>query len=104
MKRKNEAEQLLREGLGVLPDEALLNHVLGLALVRQQRISEAIDYLGRAANSAEATPRYALVYVVALKSAGQVEAARRSVQDALRRFGPVPELQQLASELETEGQ
>ncbi|MEJ2139830.1 MAG: multiheme c-type cytochrome [Gammaproteobacteria bacterium] len=102
--RESEAEQLLREGLVVLPDEALLNYVLGLALVRQQRISEAVDYLGQAANSAEATPRYALVHVVALNSAGQVEAARRSVQDALRRFGPVPELQQLASELETDGQ
>jgi tetratricopeptide (TPR) repeat protein len=97
--RESEAEKVLRQALLAVPDQPVLNHALGLSLIRQQRTAEAIDYLGQAANSPAADPRYALVYAMALNGTDQQEAARLYLQDAIRRFGPLPELQQLASEL-----
>jgi predicted Zn-dependent protease len=53
---------------------------------------EALTELRQAAQSSEATPRYALVYAVALNSLGQHDESVRFLEQALQRFGDEPEL------------
>jgi Flp pilus assembly protein TadD len=75
--READGLKVLREGLAEFPADAALHHALGLALVRSQRLPEAIRELERAAQLAPNSARYAYVYAVALKSAGKpLEAVR----------------------------
>jgi predicted CXXCH cytochrome family protein len=83
--REREAENLLRAGLGRVPDQAALEHALGLSLVRQQRLEEALEWLGRAARHDPGQARFSYVYGVALQSAGQVEKALAVLDEAHRR-------------------
>jgi tetratricopeptide (TPR) repeat protein len=79
-----QAEQTLREGLAVQPDDAILHHALGMSLVRSGRHSQAMLELKRAA---ELTPsaRFSHDYGVALHSAGRVSDAVRTLETALAR-------------------
>jgi len=90
--QEQESEAILRQGLIVIPNQSDLHHALGLALVRQQRTPEALTQLQQAALSSAATPRYALVYAVALNSLGQHEESVKFLEQALLRFGDEPEL------------
>jgi tetratricopeptide (TPR) repeat protein len=83
--RDDEAERVLRAGLVQVGDSAELSHALGLTLVRQRRNPEAIAELARAAELAPESARYAYVYGIALHSTGEVERARRVLDDAYRR-------------------
>jgi tetratricopeptide (TPR) repeat protein len=83
--RDDEAERVLRTGLARVGDNAELSYALGLTLVRRGRSSEAIAEFARAAELAPESPRYAYVYGIALNSAGEVERARRVLDDAYRR-------------------
>jgi tetratricopeptide (TPR) repeat protein len=83
--RDDEAERVLRTGLAQVGDSAELLHTLGLTLVRQGRTPAAIVELARAAELAPESPRYAYVYGIALHSTGEVERARRVLDDAYRR-------------------
>jgi tetratricopeptide (TPR) repeat protein len=83
--REDEAERVLRAGLARVGDSAELIYALGLALVRQGKISAAIVELARAAELAPETPRYAYVYGVALNSAGESDRARIVLDEAYRR-------------------
>lgn len=75
MDREADAEQVLRDGLVIVPDSAALTHALGLALVRANRPDEALALLRSATELEPSKPRYAYVYGVALNSlASQVEA------------------------------
>jgi tetratricopeptide (TPR) repeat protein len=91
-KRESDAEAVLREGLEAIPDDAYLHHSLGLALVRQNRLQDALPELKIAADSPDAAPRFALVYALALDGLGQPEAASAYLASALQRFGNDPEL------------
>jgi Flp pilus assembly protein TadD len=77
-----EGERVLRRGLTVTPNNADLNHALGLALVRRQRLAEALGPLGRAADLDAGNPRNAYVYGVALKDAGRMDAALSVLEKA----------------------
>jgi tetratricopeptide (TPR) repeat protein len=83
--RDDEAERVLRTGLAQVGDSAELSYALGLTLVRQGRSPAAIAEFARAAELAPESPRYAYVYGIALNSAGEVERARRVLDDAYRR-------------------
>jgi tetratricopeptide (TPR) repeat protein len=70
-----EAEKILRQGLIAVPRDPGIHHALGLTLVRQKRMPEALQELKKAAELPPDRPRYAYVYGVALDSVGQTDRA-----------------------------
>ncbi len=81
--RDADAETTLREGLVQMPDDATLHHVLGLTLVRLQRVDEALVALARAAQLVPANARFAYVYAVGLHSSGKTPQALEEIDRAL---------------------
>jgi tetratricopeptide (TPR) repeat protein len=79
------AEQVLREALDRRPDAAAARHALGLVLVRQRRLPEAVSELGRAAALDPGNARYAYVHAVALFDSGRRPEALRAIDAALAR-------------------
>jgi tetratricopeptide (TPR) repeat protein len=73
--READAEATLRRGLLVAPRDATLHEALGLSLVRQQRVRDALPELAKAAELAPQSPRYAYVYAIALNDSGDPRAA-----------------------------
>ncbi len=80
-----EGELLLRRALGIDPSSAEAWHALGLSLVRQKHLDEALVMLGRAAKLRPENPRFAYVYAVALADGGKLEAALAALRSGLRR-------------------
>jgi Flp pilus assembly protein TadD len=76
------AEQVLREGIAAYGDSGDLRHALGLSLVRQERMAEALPELRQAAKHSPDNARYVYVYAVALNTAGQARAALMVLQGA----------------------
>lgn len=68
-----------------MPDNAELNHALGLNLVRQRRSVDALPKLARAAAIDPANARYAYVHAVALNSAGRTDEAIKALEASLGR-------------------
>ena len=66
-------------------DNPALLHALGLVMVRQKRVREAIELLGAAARLAPGNPRYGYVYAVALNSDGRKSEALRTLEAVLAR-------------------
>jgi len=66
---------LLEEGIAAAPKAAALHHALGLALVRDQRLADAVPPLQRASELAPDDARYGYVYAVALKETEGVARA-----------------------------
>ena len=85
--KETEAEGTLRRGLAAAPGDAGLQHALGLSLVRQKRMPEALAELERAANAPPQRPRYVYVWAVALDSVGQTEKAIAVLSAAERKHG-----------------
>jgi tetratricopeptide (TPR) repeat protein len=85
--RDAEGEQVLRDGLGVVPapGQPALQHALGLQLVRAKRYDRAMTWLRLAAEGEPDNARYAFVYGVALHDTGQVADGRRVLERAARR-------------------
>lgn len=79
------AIQLLQTGLAEVPENAALQHALGLALTRERRYDEAIDALGRAANNDPRNARYAFVHGVALFDTGRKREGVAALEKALQR-------------------
>jgi predicted CXXCH cytochrome family protein len=81
--REAEGEQVLRDILKQDPRSAAAHHALGLLLVRQKRMPEAMPELEAAARLAPESARYGYVYAVGLDGAGRrkqaIEALERSV-------------------------
>lgn len=72
----------MRTALARLPDNADLHHALGLNLVRQGRVSDALPELARSAALDPSNPRYAFVHAVALNSAGWTDDALAILKDS----------------------
>lgn len=72
--RDGEGETLLRRAVAIAPDSAEAHHALGLLLVRQRRLDDAIVELTRAA-TLRPTARNAYVLGIALHSSGQTARA-----------------------------
>jgi Tfp pilus assembly protein PilF len=83
--RDGDGERVLMAALARLPDDAVLNHALGLLRIRQQRYTEAADLLARAATAAPASPRYAFVAGLALIRSGRDRDADRVLHAARAR-------------------
>ena len=75
----------LRAALQADPANSAAYHALGLSLVRQQRLREAIPELAQAAQLRPDVPRYAYVYGVALHEASQVQQAIQVLTEAHQR-------------------
>jgi predicted CXXCH cytochrome family protein len=83
--REDSVIQTLREALRVDPGNGAAHHALGLSLVRQQRLRDAIPELAQAAQLRPDLPRYAYVYGVALHETGQVPRALQVLTEAQAR-------------------
>lgn len=83
--RDADAEPILRDALARTPENPSLLHALGLVLVRERRMREAIDSLGAAARHGPDNPRHGYVYAVALHDAGRRQEALRELEGVLRR-------------------
>ena len=69
--RDADGEKTLRQALALDPQNATVHHALGLLLIRQKRLPEALAALAEAARLGEDNPRYGYVYAVALNSTDQ---------------------------------
>lgn len=83
--REAEAERLLRRTLVADPDAAIAHHALGLSLVRQKQLQEALAALKAASDVDAGNARFAFVYAVALRSAGKPSEARNVLEAAFAR-------------------
>lgn len=83
--KEEDAERALRAALEVDRDNAEAREALGLALVRQKRLPEAVRELARAADLRPEVARYAYVYAVALHEAGDRGGAIEALTKAHRR-------------------
>ena len=84
--RESESESLLRKAIASSYDKAPIQHTLGLSLVRQKKMQEALDMLQAAAHADSASPRYVYVYGIALNSQSKPEEAVRELERGLVRF------------------
>jgi len=84
--REAESEKTLREALDIVFDKTPIQHALGLSLVRQKKLKEALAMLGESANSVTAPPRYVYVYAIALNSTGKPERAIEELEKGLQRY------------------
>jgi tetratricopeptide (TPR) repeat protein len=96
------AESSLRDALARDPNAAVLHHALGLSLVRQARLPEALQALERAAALAPEIARYAFVHAVALHDTGQLGAALSALRAASLRHPADRDLQQALAAWEAE--
>lgn len=72
---EQQVEFILRQALKQVPKNAVAHHVLGLSLVRQQRLPDALQELQKAALLDPQNARYTYIYAVALHAAGKQEQA-----------------------------
>lgn len=79
------AEHALRLALQKNPKSADLMHALGLSLVRQRRVQEAVDRLVEAANLAPDQARFSYVAAVAIHDIGNPAEALTLLRAALTR-------------------
>jgi predicted CXXCH cytochrome family protein len=82
---EGEADVTLRQGLARNPRTAVLHHALGLSLVRQKRLPDAVPELREANKLAPDDARFAYVYAVALLNTGKAKDAQAVVDAAIRR-------------------
>ena len=83
---ESEAQKVLQLALDKVRNKAAVQHALGLSLVREQRVEEAMDYLRQAAESDNDTGRYAYVYAIALHSSGKSDHALKVLDEARAKF------------------
>lgn len=84
--RDGEGEQTLRQALARDSHHAAAHHALGLLLIRQRRVSEALTALAEAARLDGDNPRYGYVYAVALNGTGQGGLAIQALEAVLAKY------------------
>ena len=94
-------EKLLQEGIAA-GDNADLHYALGLLLVRQKRLDEALSHLRQAATLDEDNPRYIYVYALALEGAGEKQQALTVLTQANQRHPGNPEIMAALEKLKKE--
>jgi predicted CXXCH cytochrome family protein len=83
--RDVQGERVLRTALAQNTRSAATHHALGLWLVRQQRMTEALAELEAAARLGPENARYGYVYAVALKGTGRATQAMATLARVLAR-------------------
>ncbi|MCX7174423.1 MAG: tetratricopeptide repeat protein [Proteobacteria bacterium] len=101
--RESDVETTLRRALEHAPRTAMLHHILGLSMVRQQRKREALQELRMASNLDRDNMRFAYVYAIALHDAGRVEEAVVHLKRSIRRAPGDTMLRQVLREFEAGG-
>ena len=81
--RDQDGEKVLLDAVKAVPGNASVAHALGLLLVREKKLNEALPWLKRAAALEPANGRFVYVYAVALHSSGDVGAAIAVLEKAL---------------------
>lgn len=84
--REAEVEPLLKKALAVGPDSGAARHSYGLFLIRNQDYAQALPHLKLALEQADAQPRFAYVYAIALENKNQIEAAISLLIDTNERW------------------
>ncbi|HEY8128133.1 MAG TPA: tetratricopeptide repeat protein, partial [Hyphomicrobium sp.] len=79
------AETVLRQSLAANPRSGALWHALGLSLIREKRLPDAIVSLAKAVECAPEEPRFGYVYGVALHDTGKPAEAIEVLKSALTR-------------------
>ena len=79
------AEAVLRQSLEANPHSGALWHALGLSLIRQKHLPDAMAALAKAVEFAPEDPRFSYVYGVALHDTGQQPNAIEVLTSALTR-------------------
>ena len=100
--RDTAGEKLLRDGIAASSDNADLHYALGLLLVRQKQLDEALNHLRQAATLAEDNPRYIYVYALALEGAGKKQQALTVLTQANQRHPGNPEITAALEKLKKE--
>jgi Flp pilus assembly protein TadD len=90
--RDAEGEKVLRAGLEEVPGSPALHHALGLLLVRQKKVDEALVELRRAAELAPGDPQIAYVLAIGLHSTGKTAEALSILREAHERSPAVQTL------------
>ena len=83
--RDAEGERVLQDVLAQEPRSAVAHHALGLLLVRQKRMPDALRELETAARLAPDSTRYAYVYAAGLDGTGRRRQAVAVLEQSLRR-------------------
>jgi predicted CXXCH cytochrome family protein len=83
--RDKEGEEILRLGIRQSENPAPIHHALGLLLVREKRVDEALKELQKATHLAPDEARYSYVYGVALQSVKGNVAAVEYLKQAQKR-------------------
>lgn len=83
--REEACEATLRKAVEKNSNNAPVQHALGLALIRQNRLVEAIDALAEAASLAPDHPHFSFVHAVALNSADRYPEAIQILNEAIER-------------------
>ena len=84
--REGDAERLLKRALSIAPDSGEAQHSYGLLLIRKGDYKKALPHLKLALEQADAQPRYAYVYAVALDEAAQTRQAVNTLVAATNRW------------------
>ena len=82
--RENEAQSVLQDVASRFLNDATAQHALGLSLLRQRQLDQALVPLRHAAELAPGNSHFALVYALALERGGQNRLAVSILQDALK--------------------
>ena len=78
--RDNDGETVLRNALAIAPDNAAVHYALGLLLVRQHHLPDAVTMFAKATELDPRNAHYAYVYAIALNSSGQRDEARKVLE------------------------
>jgi Tfp pilus assembly protein PilF len=78
-----QARPLIEKAMGMAPSDPTTHHAMGLLLVRQGQLDQAVPHLARAAELGPLNSRYAYVYAVALYENGQQKQAVEVLEAAL---------------------
>lgn len=85
-REEDKAAILLERAVEIAPDSGAANFSYGLSLVRRGRTPEANSYFEAATQQADATPRYAYVYAVALESLSDIKGAIEVLGETNRKW------------------
>ena len=103
--RAEESEQILRDGLSLNPQDAVLSFSLALTIVRNGRPVEALPFFTEAAERSPEQPYYQFVLAIAHNDYGDSDRALELLLDTVQRFpGHTDTLFALATVLRDDGE